>query len=296
MTLNGSIRPNVSEVMAKLKDFQRDTVEYVFRRLYTDPEPDRVSRFLIADEAGLGKTLVARGVIAKAVEKLWDTVPRIDVVYICSNQEIAQQNIDRLNITADRKFQFASRATLLPVTLQQLRGNKLNFVSLTPGTSFNLRSQSGWQRERAVLYSLLRKHWDVSDGPLRNVLRGNVRRENWRAYLGWFKRDVEPRLDEELRGAFYKALDEIPELRTQYEEVAENIGGRRKHLTDEMRGARNRWIGRLRRLLARSSLSALEPDLVILDEFQRFKYLLDDRHDAGLLAQELFGFQDVKIP
>jgi len=146
MTLNGSIRPNVSEVMAKLKDFQRDTVEYVFRRLYTDPEPDRVSRFLIADEAGLGKTLVARGVIAKAVEKLWDTVPRIDVVYICSNQEIAQQNIDRLNITADRKFQFASRATLLPVTLQQLRGNKLNFVSLTPGTSFNLRSQSGWQR------------------------------------------------------------------------------------------------------------------------------------------------------
>jgi hypothetical protein len=293
MTLNGSIRPDVSKVLAKLKDFQRDTVEYVFRRLYTDADP--VSRFLIADEVGLGKTLVARGVIAKAVDALWDTVPRIDVVYICSNQEIAQQNIDRLNITVERKFQFASRATLLPVTLQQLRSNKLNFVSLTPGTSFNLRSRIGWQGERAILYSLLRKHWDVPDGPLRNVLRGKVRWENWRAYLGWFERDVEPKLDEELKQAFYRALDDTSELRARYEEVANQIGGRRKHLTDEMREARNRLIGRLRRLLARSSLSALEPDLVILDEFQRFKYLLDDRHDAGLLAQELFGFQDVKI-
>ena len=48
-------------------------------------------------------------------------------------------------------------------------------------------------------------------------------------------------------------------------------------------------------MLARSSLSALEPDLVILDEFQRFKYLLDEDSDIALLAQELFNFQDVKV-
>jgi len=293
VTLNSSLRPDVDEVLSGLKDFQRDTVEYVFGRLYTDR--DAVSRFLIADEVGLGKTLVARGVIAKAVDARWEDVSRIDVVYICSNQEIAQQNIDRLNITANRKFQFASRATLLPITLQQLQGNKLNFVSLTPGTSFNLRSQSGWRRERAVLYLLLRRHWNVPDGPLRNVLRGNVGRESWRAYLRWFEQDLEPEIDTELEQAFYKALDEDPNLSKQYDQVAELIGGRRKHLTDEMRSARNRLLGKLRRLLARSSLSALEPDLVILDEFQRFKYLLDDSHDAGLLAQELFDFQDVKI-
>ena len=200
MTLNGSKRPDVDEVLGKLKDFQRETVHYVFRRLYTDP--DTVSRFLIADEVGLGKTLVARGIIARAVEHLWDTVPRIDVIYICSNLDIAQQNIDRLNITADRQFQFASRATLLPITLQELKGNKLNFVSLTPGTSLNLRSQSGWKRERAVLFALLRHYWDVPQGTLRNVLRGNVRKDRWKAYLDWFEREVEPQLDEELRQAF----------------------------------------------------------------------------------------------
>jgi len=293
MTMNCSTRPNVDKVLAGLKDFQRHTVEYIFRRLYTDS--DSVSRFLIADEVGLGKTLVARGVIAKAVDFLWDTVPRIDVVYICSNQDIAQQNIDRLNITADRQFRFASRVTLLPVTLQELRGNKLNFVSLTPGTSFNLRSRTGWKHERAVLYALLREHWDVSEGTLRNVLRGDVRKDRWKAHLDWFKRELEPQLDEELKQAFYGALDQAPELRAQYNALAAQIGSRRKHLPDEMRWGRNHLIGELRHLLARSSLSALEPDLVILDEFQRFKYLLDEERDVGLLAQELFGFQGVKV-
>jgi len=50
-------------IMADLKDFQRDTVNYVFRRLYEDKDTAR--RFLIASETGLGKTLIARGVIAR---------------------------------------------------------------------------------------------------------------------------------------------------------------------------------------------------------------------------------------
>jgi hypothetical protein len=127
---NGVERPDVANVLAGLKDFQRQTVDYVFRRLYVDS--DAVSRFLIADEVGLGKTLVARGLIARVVDRLWETTKRIDVIYICSNQEIAQQNIDRLNITQQGNFQLASRATLLPITLNQLRGNKLNFISLRP--------------------------------------------------------------------------------------------------------------------------------------------------------------------
>ena len=165
-------RPDPVKTMSGLKDFQRDTVEYVFKRLYTDP--DATSRFLIADEVGLGKTLVARGVIAKAVDHLWNDGDRIDIIYICSNQEIAQQNIDRLNITQDRTFQHASRATLLPITLHQLQGNRLNFVSLTPGTSFNLSSQAGWAWERVVLFFLLRKAWRVPESSLSNILRGDV--------------------------------------------------------------------------------------------------------------------------
>ena len=188
MTIPGLDRPQVDKVLSNLKDFQRDTVEYIFRRLYLDE--DAVSRFLIADEVGLGKTLVARGLIAKVVDHLWDTVDRIDVIYICSNQEIARQNIDRLNITNENEFQHASRATLLPIVIDQLRGKKLNFISLTPGTSFNLRSSTGWAWERAVLLNLLQKAWNVSPGTLKNVLRGDVGKKRWQELLDWF--DIYP--------------------------------------------------------------------------------------------------------
>ena len=50
-------------VLAGLKDFQRRTVDRVFERLYLDDPPGR--RFLVADEVGLGKTMVARGIVAR---------------------------------------------------------------------------------------------------------------------------------------------------------------------------------------------------------------------------------------
>jgi hypothetical protein len=291
MTINVSTLPDVEQVLAELKDFQRDTVAYVYRRLYQDPDP--VSRFLIADEVGLGKTLVARGVIAMAIDRLWDCVDRIDVLYICSNQAIARQNIDRLNITADRRFQFASRATLLPITLEQLKGNKLNFVSFTPGTSFDLKSRAGQARERVVLYYLLREAWDVPDGPLRNVLRGNVYKRNWRWHLDQFGQ--EKSIDDELKESFFTELAGHPALRARCESLSSAIGSRRKHIPQELRCERDAWIGELRHMLARSSLSALEPDLVILDEFQRFKYLLDEESEIGLLVGEIFNFEDAKV-
>ena len=77
-------QPDPAVVLKGLKDFQRDTVEYVFRRMYSDPQPTH--RFLIADEVGLGKTMVARGLIAKVIHDLWDKVKRIDIVYICRTQ------------------------------------------------------------------------------------------------------------------------------------------------------------------------------------------------------------------
>ena len=84
-------RPDVKKLLEPLKGFQRKTVDYVFERLY-GPSPS--TRFLVADEVGLGKTLVARGVVAKAIDHLWESTGRIDVVYICSNMAIAGQNLE----------------------------------------------------------------------------------------------------------------------------------------------------------------------------------------------------------
>jgi hypothetical protein len=49
-------------------------------------------------------------------------------------------------------------------------------------------------------------------------------------------------------------------------------------------------VGRLRWLLAQACIDELEPDLIILDEFQRFKTLLDSGDEDAELAQQLFAW------
>src|SRR5699024_1520631 len=100
-------------VLAGLKPFQRATVEHAFRRLWADE--DSVSRFLVADEVGLGKTLIAKGVAARAIAHLRERTDRtITIVYICSNSQIAGQNLDRLReLTGGQAQQNADRITML---------------------------------------------------------------------------------------------------------------------------------------------------------------------------------------
>jgi len=164
--------PDPNPILRGLKDRQRSTVEYVFRRLYLDKEA--AHRFLVADEVGLGKTLVARGVIARTINHLWDKTDRIDILYICSNANIARQNINRLNVTGQSNFALASRITLLPIRLRELTADKskrLNFVSFTPGTSFELGQNLGTVDERVLLYWLLGEAWDLKGKAPLNVLQ-----------------------------------------------------------------------------------------------------------------------------
>ncbi len=290
-------RPDADKLLSTLKDFQRDTVEYVFRRMYTDPKPTH--RFLVADEVGLGKTLIARGVIAKALNRLWDHTPRIDVIYICSNADIARQNVARLNVLGDGRHEttIASRLTLLPTELKGLRQNKVNFVSFTPGTSFDLRSSVGRRDERVLLYWMLREPWGLRNSAApRNVFTGYVDPQRFRTALEAFDSDS---IDRDLRDQFAQAITSdrskagVPALRERFDELCTIIGRSTYQPTREEKELRNRFIADLRRLLARTCIQALEPDLIILDEFQRFKSLLDeaDEGDAPLLARELFNYE-----
>ena len=201
-------KPDVAAVLRGLKDFQRDTVEYVHQRLFLDA--DRQRRFLIADEVGLGKTLVARGLIAKAIDHLWDKRKRIDVIYICSNSSIARQNINRLNVTGEDSFEIASRITLLPVQIRELKQQsgfkhpKLNFISFTPGTSFDLKSSLGQMDERALIYWLLARAWKLQGKAPLNVLQGNAESENFRWRVQRFEQEHE--IDESLAEEFTRSL------------------------------------------------------------------------------------------
>jgi hypothetical protein len=90
------------DVLAGLMPFQRNTVEWAFECLFPADGRPCSGRFLVADEVGLGKTLVARGVLAKTLRYLQGKRRRVDVVYICSNADIAQQNISRLSIQSQQ--------------------------------------------------------------------------------------------------------------------------------------------------------------------------------------------------
>jgi hypothetical protein len=57
-------RYDAEPVLAGLTGFQRATVDHVTGRFYDGG----AKRFLVADESGLGKSVVARGVIARAAE------------------------------------------------------------------------------------------------------------------------------------------------------------------------------------------------------------------------------------
>ena len=294
---------DVAAVMADLKDFQRATAEYAFDRLFL--APDSTHRFLVADEVGLGKTMVARGVVAQAIEHLQHQgVERIDVVYICSNAEIARQNISRLAVVKGEATALASRLTLLPTELEGLADQQLNLIALTPATSFDHGSAMGVREERILLYSLLEEIWGLrGTGPM-NVLQGTVQdQKGFRRRLRDFDRSSVSSL---IADGFAKALEREdlmllaggePTLQGRFEAIAAEYQGKRVlgRLPFPIRQERSRVIAELRAVLAATCVEALEPDLVILDEFQRFKHLLtDDESDAARLARKLFDWRSTE--
>ena len=287
-------RPRVDDILRPLKPFQRRTVDHAFQRLFL--AEDGTSRFLVADEVGLGKTLVARGIIAHAIDHLWDNVRRIDIVYICSNGSIARANLPKLRIGGahERSFALATRLTMLATELApqddgagMLHG-KLNFVSFTPRTSFDMGHAGGQRRERELLFHLLAPRAKRRTA-LMNLLQGGVGSKDW-----WRRGlETEPPIEPGIRRRFEEAFQEHTDLQRMMDDAIERWFFRyRDDWPAEARWARNDLVGQLRRLLAKVCVHALEPDLIILDEFQRFKPLLETREDhqseAAKLAQSLF--------
>lgn len=281
------------EHLALLKPFQKATVEYVFRRLFTDPSP--TDQFLVADEVGLGKTMVARGVIAKTIEQLQGKVDRVDIVYICSNQAIAEQNIKSLNVVGSATKPLNTRLTLLPLEIEKEGGiasRPINLISLTPGTALDLKSSLGTAPERALIFEMLRARIGLRHRGIQRVFRGGVSEENWRGWTTWIRGE---RISQDIADKFNRVVDDkfIERLRE-----AADLARRHKHPTypDDQRPAA--MIGELRRMLAKICVDALTPDLIILDEFQRFAELLHDHDDeaapekaaAAELARALFSY------
>ena len=118
--------------MESLKDFQCATVERV-DELFRNGQ----NRVLVADEVGLGKTLIARGVISKtSIIQCEADDDLFKIVYICSNQVIAKQNIQKLDVFNIRPEEGADDSRL---SMQHLKIAEQEFQSRQKGARSNDR-------------------------------------------------------------------------------------------------------------------------------------------------------------
>ncbi len=310
-------------VLEGLKDFQKATVDRVFELFQSNQ-----LRVLVADEVGLGKTLIAKGVIARTAKLHHSKDDKLfKVIYICSNQSIANQNISKLDITKlninkqnviDTKMHQNDNFSDTRLSMQHLKiyeqendanilEKYIQLIPLTPSTSFYMTSGTGTVEERALMYAII-KRMDIFEDYTDQLDRifQNYATKSW----AWAKKYYESRVEVCNKNSKYKYVEEIIEdiikLRGNYTYGTVHWVELRQRLLSlcivsqnqnlDMREA-NYLIGQLRMVFARVSVDRLEPDLVIMDEFQRFRSLIDAEKDTEtkMLADRFLSNNETKV-
>lgn len=296
-------------IMDGLKDFQRATVERI-DYLYRQGQ----RRVLVSDEVGLGKTLIARGTVAKLAKLRREEGDSLfKVVYICSNAAIADQNLRKLRVTSEARTESASSSRLSMQHLNifkqendaELLDRYIQLIPLTPDTSFRMTSGAGTKEERALMFAILKRLPELQTYiPELEVAMMDYATSGWNSWCrnyyeqeavdcnnksnGRYFAYMLEHLQNELSLIWRDGMTYMVGIQELCERIRDNNG---------YRVAENSIIGQLRVIFAKISLSKLEPDLVIMDEFQRFKYLLnsDPESETGMLANRFFHADDVRM-
>jgi len=193
----------IDKTLAGLKDFQQASVERVIENFFSEGHSERI---LVADEVGLGKTIVAKGVIAQMLRRQINqglepadierpTQP-FRVTYICSNLALANENRKKLAVFSDdlakkyvREPSFGRLVELAAREKHGANGQLLEVCSLTPSTSFSLTNSDGNVWERHILFQCLMRHHLLK--PYRPVLdrlmRSEVKQSTWDTRERWFQ-------------------------------------------------------------------------------------------------------------
>ena len=297
---------NIDEIekrtMNMLKDFQAETVkrvDYLFK--------NKQNHVLVADEVGMGKTLIGRGVIVKtARQKIEEKCDLCKVVYICSNQNIANQNIRKLDITgrnivesvSDTRLSMQHLKIMEQASDEAVKDGFIQLIPLTPETSFKMTSGGGSVQERALIFAILKRIPDFKAHI--KTLEDFMIHGAAKSWESSEKYNYESRVAqcEEATGGIYpkNIIDKI--CSEEFEEIREII---LEHLKEirykrELSYSDYAVMNKLRVMFAKISVSMLEPDLVIMDEFQRFKFLISDEDsEIGILAKRFFSGRNTKV-
>jgi len=304
------IKKVVTEIEKQLKTFQSASVDYVMEQFYKKHR----NKVLIADEVGLGKTIIAKGVIAKSVDKERKE-KAFHVVYICSNQVLASQNISKLNPFGVSE-QPLNRLIFLAINPKINNMLPLRLSSLTPNTSFNLTRSTGYKEERAIIFMLLFKYADFKqyEKELSKLFRGNrqISKKNWNYLIRNYK-NKKDYLRPELAKAFKEKLKNLPFSISRFPKSNNLLGNREyKSFYAGLKGLMRKFsidkkndpldysyeiVIALRKELTKICVKYLDADLFILDEFQKFKSLIDgeDFSEAGEIAKAVLHNDEARV-
>lgn len=281
---------HIDSSMSELTDFQRATVAATDARIQASN--GQGARILIADEVGLGKTLVARGVLALTLRRWLQSGPKnrpLRVVYVCSNQALAHENAVKLAVFRDDASKERWMATPTFGRLSDLGikqdvpqpGIVLELCSLTPATSFALTSGDGTARERYIIWKAVSKDRYVEETPkIKEFFRNGVGPSwtNAEDVLGTKELEVCSLRD------FHQRLSERPDLSTNHKKSVDTLGLNDHSWRTLLRSASElkkkdvgsvTWLrSRIREIFVECCTQNLKADLFILDEFQRFRDLI----------------------
>ena len=272
-----------------LAAFQKCTVEVASEALVGPG----TRRFLVADEVGLGKTVIARAI----VQRLRASRKRLNVMYLCPSLEIAGQNrpkfVSLTGIAAEEYEPGGDRLALVPGKLPQ-EGEGFRIFAFTPETSlpsWKPGPRTGRKAERELVLAAL----DRFPTLLSVVKRLDHER------LGSGRRLLEDRgnLEGFTAIGIERAMRDIFDCPSGSVEKAVLRWLEREDVVE--------FVGRFRAVLALAALrsKSVKPDLVILDEFHRYADLIIPKAELSnvrlkqerarvhrLLADALLGGDD----
>lgn len=288
------------EILAGLKDFQLATVERVDSLFCSG-----YRRVLVADEVGLGKTLVAKGLIARMARHYQQEKKKelFKVVYVCSNQSIAGQNLKKLKFhdevtvdgLSDTRLSMQHLKIYEQMNDDKIKAGFVQLIPLTPGTSFSMTAGTGSVRERALMYAIL-KRLDIFQPyqPQLSRLMMAKATKSWSFWKEHFEKSVVG-CDNLSKGEYLRYMTttvsnrvknnhQLMDLAVQVFQSIEATG----HWNTPNA---NYLILKLRKMMAEISVEIMEADLVIMDEFQRFPELLKlkEEDETTMLARKFFS-------
>ncbi|MDE6478866.1 MAG: helicase [Muribaculaceae bacterium] len=290
-------------------DFQAATADHVLESYKKGQK-----RVLVADEAGLGKTTVASEVVRRVKNELAKGVLNDDglycVVYVCSNLQIAQQNIDTISDDGETVDLAQSRLSMQHFVFYNKKaklkseGKDTLFLSLTPTTSFQMTLGTGSVNERALIYACLSLLPEFQSHEILNSLASILvgwAPKSWEGLSTHYYNEVrKSNMDEYREKIVEMTTSRLSQVCSKDETFLQRLirlctSKQDKQWQDEI----YYFTIELRKIFSDISLEIMKPDLVIMDEFQKFSSLIDTdtvtETEENIIARKFFANKDTYI-